>query len=219
MKTTIAAALLLSLFAIQSDFFGVANATNKPVLDTDGEELRTGVEYYVVSALWAAGGGGLALGRSRNQSCPDIVVQRRSELDYGIPVIFSPVKPNDVFIRVSTDLIIEFVPLRDSLCLTTAVWKLDDYDQSTGKWWVIAGRVAGDAGPHTFPNWFKIEKNGVFGYKFTYCPSVCDSCTTLCSDIGRYEDNGQIRLGLGDQGWPFVFTKATRAIKQVVGKQ
>ena len=49
-----------SVFSTKSCFLGVADAANEPVLDIDGEELQTGVEYYVVSAIWGAGGGGLA---------------------------------------------------------------------------------------------------------------------------------------------------------------
>ena len=62
MKTTIASVFLLFVFSItkSSHLFGLANAANEPVLDIDGEELQTGVEYYVVSAIWGAGGGGLA---------------------------------------------------------------------------------------------------------------------------------------------------------------
>ena len=61
MNTITAAVLLLVfVFSTKSCFLGVADAENEPVLDIDGEELQTGVEYYVVSAIWGAGGGGLA---------------------------------------------------------------------------------------------------------------------------------------------------------------
>ncbi|XP_022738218.1 21 kDa seed protein-like [Durio zibethinus] len=214
MKTATAVALLLFAFTTKSYFFQIANAANQPVLDIDGDELRTGVEYYVLSAISGAGGGGLALGRASDQKCPEIVVQRRSDLDNGTPVTFSSSVPNDEVVRLSTDTNIEFVPIRDKLCLTSTVWKVDNFDSSTGKWWVTTDGVKGKPGPNTLTSWFKIEKAGVIGYRFKYCPSVCESCTTLCSDIGRYGDDGQIRLALGDNGWPFVFIKAS-GIKQV----
>ena len=217
MNTITAAVLLLVfVFSTKSCFLGVADAENEPVLDIDGEELQTGVEYYVVSAIWGAGGGGLALGRSNEQPCPEIVVQRRSG-DNGIPVTFSNVDTNDNVVRLSSDVNVEFLPIRPKLCLTSTVWKLDNYDNSTGKWWVITDGVKGNPGPNTLTSWFKIEKLGELNYKFSYCPSVCQSCTTLCSDIGRYGDDGQVRLALSsDQGWPFIFIKAARGIKQVV---
>ena len=216
MKTATVVVLLLFAFTTKSCFFGVAKAANKPVLDIDGDELRAGVEYYVVSSIWGAGGGGLALGRTTDQKCPEIVVQRGSDLDNGIPVIFSNLDTNDDVVRLSTDSNIEFVPRRDRLCLTSTVWKVDNYDHSTGKWWLTTDGVKGNPGPNTLTSWFKIEKNGEIGYKFTFCPSVCESCTTLCSDIGRYGDDGQIRLALADSGWRFLFKKASSTIKQVV---
>nr|AAV41233.1 putative 21 kDa trypsin inhibitor [Theobroma bicolor] len=217
MKTATAVVLLLLAFTSKSYFFGVANAANSPVLDTDGDELRTGVRYYVVSSIWGAGGGGLALGRATGQSCPEIVVQRRSDLDNGTPVIFSNADSKDGVVRLSTDINIEFVPIRDRLCSTSTVWKLDNYDNSAGKWWVTTDGVRGQPGPNTLTSWFKIERAGVLGYKFRFCPSVCDSCKTLCSDIGRHsDDDGQIRLALSDNGWPWMFKKASKTIKQVV---
>ncbi|XP_022733898.1 21 kDa seed protein-like [Durio zibethinus] len=216
MKTTTVVVWLLFAFTTKSYFFGVANAKNEPVLDTDGDELRAGEQYYVVSAIWGAGGGGLALGRLTDQKCPEIVVQRRSDLDYGTPVVFYNLDTKDDIVRRSTDLNIQFVPIRDRLCLTSTVWKIDDYDTSTGKWWVTTDGVIGNPSPQTLQSWFKIEKSGNLGYKFNFCPSVCESCVTLCNDIGRYGHDGQIRLALGENAWPFVFKKASSTIKQVV---
>ncbi|XVE80963.1 hypothetical protein DITRI_Ditri15bG0023900 [Diplodiscus trichospermus] len=218
MKIATVVVFLLFAFTIKSYFFRVATAANNPVLDIDGEELRAGVDYYVVSAIRGAGGGGLALGRTKDQKCPEVVVQRRFDLDYGNPVQFSNSDTNDDVIHLSTDINIKFVGQRDRLCLTSTVWKLDNYDPSAGKWWLTTDGVIGNPGPNTLTSWFKIEKAGVMSYKFTYCPSVCASCTTLCGDIERYGDNEQIRLALGDNGWPFVFIKktSTSTIKQVV---
>ncbi|TYH52954.1 hypothetical protein E1A91_D09G063500v1 [Gossypium mustelinum] len=222
--TTTASLFLLFIFSITppSFLFEVANATNYPVLDIDGDWLRTGVEYYVVSAIFGAGGGGLALGRSTKQPCPEIVVQRRSDFDKGTPVIFSNADTNDTVVRLSTDVNIEFTPIRTKLCRTTTVWKIDNYDDSAGKWWVTTDGVRGNPGPNTLTSWFKIENVGILGYKFKYCPSVCESCTTLCSEIERDVDSdGQIRLALSDgSGWPFIFMKVNsaraRGIQQVV---
>ncbi|XVF38749.1 hypothetical protein REPUB_Repub20aG0128500 [Reevesia pubescens] len=215
MKTATAVVLLLFALTTKSYFFGVANATNRAVLDIDGDELRAGNQYYILSAIWGAGGGGLALGRANDQKCPEIVVQRPS-FDDGIPVIFHNMDDNDDVVHESSDLNIEFIPIRDKLCTTSTVWKVDNYDKSTSKWWVTTNGVIGNPGPDTLASWFKLENVGSFGYKFRYCPSVCESCKTSCSDIGRYTDHGQIRLALGNQGWPFVFKKASTTIKQVV---
>ncbi|XP_022737266.1 21 kDa seed protein-like [Durio zibethinus] len=226
MKTIAAAVLLLFfVFSTKSCFLGVANAANEPVFDTDGDELRTGVEYYVVSSIRGAGGGGLDLGSSPNQICPKFVVQRGLDMEFGRPVVFYPVDANDSVVHQSTDVNIVFLPSIDPYCRTTTMWKLDNYDHSSGKWWLTTGGIRGDPGPQTLTSWFKIEKfrpdftDRV--YRLIFCPSVCDSCVTLCNDISRYDCGTQLRLGLTtpEAGWPFSFVKASKDIQQVVGKQ
>nr|KJB73820.1 hypothetical protein B456_011G254900 [Gossypium raimondii] len=222
MKTTTASVFLLFIIfsvTLSSILFGVANATNDPVLDIDGNEVQTGTPYYVVSSIWGAGGGGLALGRPSGNKCPEVVTQRRSG-DNGIPVIFSNSDSNDGVVRQSSDINIEFIPLRPKLCRTTTVWKVDDYDHSAGKWWVITDGVKGNPGANTLTSWFRIEKGGVLGYKFKYCPAVCGTCPALCNEIGRDSDGDMVRLALStDNGWPFIFKKkesSLRGIQQVI---
>ncbi|PPD66793.1 hypothetical protein GOBAR_DD36327 [Gossypium barbadense] len=196
MKTTTASVFLLFIiFSVtpSSFLFGVANATNEPVLDTDGNEVQTGTEYYVVSAIWGAGGGGLALGWPSGNPCPEVVAQSRSG-DDGIPVIFSNLDSNDGVVRLSSDINIEFIPLRPRLCPTTTVWKVDDYDHSAGKWWVITDGVTGNP--------------------------VCGTCPALCNEIERGFDGEMVRLALSTgNGWPFIFKKVGKSateIQQVV---
>ncbi|KAK8572081.1 hypothetical protein V6N13_047698 [Hibiscus sabdariffa] len=180
MKTTTASLFLLFIFSItQSSFlFGVATAGDAAVLDRNGEEVLTGVRYYVVSAIWGAGGGGLAIGRESGRKCPEIVVQR----------------------------------LRDRLCRTSTVWKVQHYDESTGKTWVELGGAEGGHVCGPLKNWFKIEKSGMGrAYKFKYCP--CGSPKTLCKEIKRAQDtDGQMRLALADgPGYPWLFIRADKA--------
>ncbi|KAE8703702.1 21 kDa seed protein [Hibiscus syriacus] len=217
MKTTSASVFLL--FAL----FGLANAANNAVLDAAGEEVVTGVPYYVVSGIWGAGGGGLAIGREKGRPCPEIVVQRQSDMDYGNPVIFSNADPNDDVVRVSSDVNLKFTGPRDRLCLTSTVWKVQDLDEQTGKRWLELGGEEGSPGCDTKENWFKIEKASIPGmYNFKYCPSVCGSSATYCNEIERARDGRQMRLALSEgQGfaWPWVFIKAIQPrtrIQQVV---
>ncbi|TYH51456.1 hypothetical protein ES332_D10G275900v1 [Gossypium tomentosum] len=222
MKTTTASVFLLFIiFSITplSFSFGVANTTNAPVLDSDGNELRTGTPYFVVSSIWGAGGGGLALGMPRGKPCPEVVAQRGSG-DDGIPVIFSNSDSNDGVVRLSSDINIEFIPLRPRFCQTTTVWKVDDYDHSAGKWWVITDGVKGNPGANTLTSWFRIEKAGDLDYTFKYCPAVCGTCPALCNKITRDSDGEMIRLALSaGHGWPFFFKKlqtSAMEIEQVV---
>ncbi|KAK5795353.1 hypothetical protein PVK06_036615 [Gossypium arboreum] len=76
-------------------------------------------------------------------------------------MIFSSSDSNDGVVRLSSDINIEFVPLRTRLCQTTTVWKVDDYDHSAGKWWVIPDGIKGNPSADTLTSWFRIEK-GVF---------------------------------------------------------
>ncbi|KAE8683357.1 21 kDa seed protein [Hibiscus syriacus] len=217
MKTTSASVFLLFVL------FGLANAANNAVLDRNGEEVVTGVPYYVVSGIWGAGGGGLAIGRESDRKCPEIVVQRLSDRDYGNPVIFFNADSNDDVVRVSSDVNLMFTGPTDLLCTTTKVWKVQDRDHSTGKTFVELGGKEGNPGCDTKKSWFKIEETGVERmYKFKYCPSVCGSSATACNEIERAEDkDGQIRLALsdGEGAWPWVFIKANQPrnkIRQVV---
>ncbi|GMJ12283.1 ARABIDOPSIS THALIANA KUNITZ TRYPSIN INHIBITOR 5 [Hibiscus trionum] len=225
MKTTTASLFLLFIFSItQSSFlFGVANAAGDAVLDRDGDEVLTGVPYYIVSLIWGAGGGGLAIGRESDRKCPEIVVQRLRHIDYGSPMIFSNADSSDGVVRVSSDVRVKFVGPRDRLCLTSTVWKVQDKDESTGNTWVELGGSEGEPGCDTMKNWFKLETGFTKGtYKFKYCPSVCSSSVTSCNEIERAQDtDGQMRLALsGGTGypWSWVFIKADKAnarIRQV----
>ncbi|KAE8709666.1 hypothetical protein F3Y22_tig00110328pilonHSYRG00113 [Hibiscus syriacus] len=138
----------LLLFSTSSFFSSLANAARKPVLDSEGKALRSGVQYYIVSTQGA--GGALLASRS-------------------------------------------FVPGADPECKTSTTWKVDDYDPSSGKWWLTLGGGVGNPVP---------------------------DFDELVQNQERVSYNSKVRLGLakGD-GASFYFFKAPNAIKQVVEKQ
>ncbi|KAK5795342.1 hypothetical protein PVK06_036604 [Gossypium arboreum] len=176
MKTTTASVFLLFIiFSVTPNHNSFANATNEPVLDIDGNEVQTGTPYYVVSWIWGAGGGGLALGRPRGNPCPEVVAQQ-----------------------------------------WYSVWKVNDYDHSAGKWWVITDGVKGNPGANTLTSWFRIEKVSDVYYKFKYCPAVCETCPALCNEIGRDFDGEMVRLALSTgNGWPFYFKKVEKSAMEI----
>ncbi|GMJ12296.1 hypothetical protein like AT1G73325 [Hibiscus trionum] len=151
MNTATASLFLLFIFSItQSSFlFGVANATDGVVLDVDGDEVLAGERYYVDSAVWGAGGGGLAIGRERGRKCPEIVVQRLPSFDKGNPVVFSNADTSDKVIRLSSDVRVKFVGPRDRLCQTSTVWKVQGEGVPSRKRWVELGGSKGEAGCDT----------------------------------------------------------------------
>lgn len=217
MNSSLAAVLFLFFFFSTNPFSLSAAAEKEPVLDTDGEELRSDRLYLVQPARTIPGSGGLGLESifSSNIPCPKIVAQ--SQLPHLLPVFIHPVDSNNVTVHLSTDVNIGF-PGIDAYCRSSNIWRVAPYDPFSGHWWIVNGGEIGNPGPQTLFNWFKIEKAAA-GYKFTFCPSVCESCVTLCNDIGKYTYENKVLFGLTNQnGSSFVFAKATETIKQVVGK-
>ncbi|KAI9092538.1 hypothetical protein K1719_027666 [Acacia pycnantha] len=199
MKITLVAFILLFAFTVKP-LLGAAGAAPEQVVDTSGKKVRAGANYYVIPAN---ADGGLALA-SIGEECPmDVVaVQGYS----GVPLSFTPVNPKKGVVHVSTDLNVVFSANTD--CPQSNVWKLDDYDDTTGQWFVTTGGVVGNPGWQTVSNWFKIEKYEE-SYKLVYCPTVCSYCNVQCRDIGIYVDsNGNQRLALSDSPYKVQFQRA-----------
>ncbi|XP_059643640.1 kunitz trypsin inhibitor 5-like [Cornus florida] len=205
MKTTM---LLLSflLFALSTN--PLLAAAQDAVLDSSGERVQTGVDYYVLPAV-SGSGGGLTLGPNRNGSnCPLDVVQEQSYGSNGLPLTFTSVNPNEEVVNLITDQNIKFSAA--TTCVQSTVWKLADFDESVRRSFVTTGGVEGNPGRETLSNWFRIEKYDD-DYKLVFCPGVCgvdDFCSVLCGDIGIFVDNGIRRLALSEQPLKVVFKRA-----------
>ncbi|KAH7550614.1 hypothetical protein ACOSP7_023943 [Xanthoceras sorbifolium] len=179
-------------------------AAPEPLVDIRGDKVLTGTTYRIVSAIRGGGGGGLTLGDGRNGLCPLDVVQLGSDLMWGLPFFFSPINSTTIdqqsFVYDSTDLNIIFVVPQIIICDVPKVFKVDNYDESTGQWFITTNGAIGNPGPQTLQNWFKFEKVHGNTYKIKYCPSVCESCVSLCSDVGIYhDDKAQRRLALNSE--------------------
>ncbi|XP_027359390.1 miraculin-like [Abrus precatorius] len=190
MKITLLSLVLLVALGTKP-LLGAAVASNELVLDTSGKKLRSGTNYYIIPASPNVGGIDLA---STGKDCPlDVVAVDGYQ---GLPLIFIPyINTKKGIIRVSTDLKIYF-PSRTS-CPQNSVWRLKDYDYSTGQWFVTTSGDWGNPGRKTIKNWFKIE---IYedAYRLVYCPNVCYDCRRQCSDIGIYQDQYGKRLALSD---------------------
>ncbi|PPR99062.1 hypothetical protein GOBAR_AA21617 [Gossypium barbadense] len=116
--------------AITSLVLGSTIASDEfdPVLDISGQELRTGIDYYILP---------------------------QQEVSNGLPLTFSPVNVTQGVVRVSTDLNIKFSAA--SICVQTTLWTLH-FDESVQKYIVTTGGVEGNPGRETLSNWFKIQK-------------------------------------------------------------
>lgn len=199
MKTALLALVLLVALSTKPQQ-GAANAAPGQVVDTSGKKLRAGVNYYVVPAPRNEYVGGLALATT-GEDCPlDVVAAYQA-----LPLTFTPANPKKGVVRVSTDLNIVFSTQTN--CPQSTVWKLGDYDDSTGQWFVTTGGVLGNPDWRTTSIWFKIEKYED-SYKVVYCPSVCTFCGLQCRDIGIYEDQYGKRLALSDVPYKVQFQLA-----------
>ncbi|KAL6183378.1 hypothetical protein ACLB2K_044789 [Fragaria x ananassa] len=192
----------LSLLAFRGKplLVAVHAADPAPVRDIKGDNLQTGVEYWILPVILGKGGG-LTLASNRNKTigCPLDVVQEQSEISNGLPLTFSPVNLTKGVVRLSTDLNIKFsTSAAVTLCpQTSKVWKLDEVDESTGQRSVTTGGVEGNPSPKTLMNWFKIEKYDD-DYKLVFCPKVCRFCRVICGDVGVHLESGVRRLALSD---------------------
>ena len=199
MRTALVALVLLVALSTKPRH-GAANAAPEPVLDTSGKKLSAGTNYYIVPSPRIEHVGGLGLA-STGKNCPlDVVPSFQGE-----KLIFIPVDLKKGVVRVATDLNIVFIT--DTDCPQSNVWKLDEYDDSTGQWFVTTGGVVGNPGRKTISNWFKIEKYED-SYKLVYCPSVCNDCSYQCRDLGIYEDQYGQRLALSDVPYKVQFQLA-----------
>ncbi|CDP21779.1 unnamed protein product [Coffea canephora] len=197
--------LLFLSFLLFNSFLSFAAEEPNPVLDTNGEEIRPGVEYYMGTIFRP--GGGVTYGKGPgNEICPLAVVQ--AWLQRGDPVTFTPVNPEEGVVRVSTDLNIKFAePPIINFCRGSNVWKVH-FNEALKQHFVLTDGVEGNSGCETTANWFKIEAVSDRDYKFVFCPTVCDSSSeAICKDVGIYMDDGTRRLALGGQPYAVVFIK------------
>lgn len=196
--------LLLSLAATKP-LSGAADQEHDPVLDVDGQKLRTGSEYYILP-VFRGRGGGLTLTPPRNGSCPFNVAQEQQEVDRGLPLKFTPVNPKEGVIRVSTDHNVKFSAV--TICIQSNVWRLAAKDEATGQRFIAADGVEGNPGRETLSNWFKIHKYDD-DYKLVFCPTVCNTCRPVCGEVGIYIEDGVRKLALNDEPFKIMFKKAS----------
>ncbi|XP_042503529.1 miraculin-like [Macadamia integrifolia] len=230
--------LLVLALTLQSQAISHSHSHSHAVLDTDGNELKAGQPYYLVSAARAGSGGGVALDR-RHSSQSSMVKQHSTNTNFGSPVSLSPASDSqdDMIIRKdsffesavermflgntpspsqertineATDLNIRFSEM-------PVVWQVQESHESSSKShtrYVTIGGQPGHPGSSTVRNWFKINRISSSSpeYRIAYCPSVCKSCPVECGNIGIMEQNGKRWLTLTQsREFPFMFVKANRS--------
>lgn len=175
------------------------------VLDTDGDILKPGAEYYIRPAARDIAGGIIL--NSPNNSCPLLIGQAKSGADLGYPVIFSPVNPNAETLNVGADTNIQVQVI--TICIQSNVWRLTGSEDDTALYYVATDGVKGNPGKDTLSNWFKVDEYMGY-YKLRFCPGVCNFCKPVCGDLSVVIRDGKRWLVLDkeNQPFPFEFVKA-----------
>ncbi|CAI9089579.1 OLC1v1024170C1 [Oldenlandia corymbosa var. corymbosa] len=207
-----------------SDSIKATYGGGAPVFDTDGDQLRRGQSYYIVSAGWSRlRAGGLKPYTGRGSTCPFQIVQAFNLRSDGVPVAFSPVDPQDLLVQSDSDQNIVFEDFPSAVrCSESNVWKVDfgqsqssPAANSTAPVLVTTGGVEGNPGPNTLPNWFKIQEYED-AYIIQYCPSasLCGATpcrdSLVCENIGVSVVNGKRVLSLSRQPLKVAFKRVKR---------
>ncbi|XP_051136823.1 21 kDa seed protein-like [Andrographis paniculata] len=173
MKTLLLSLCFLFFFAISA-----AQDQDLRVFDTNGDQLKAGEKYYIVSSIRGAGGGGLFLSNYSAGGCEITVVQSGNDLYRGIPWSFHPPSPEQAFIYVSQSLNVKAANPPAS-CTNATSWSIGTLDSASGGLLIQLTGTRGFPSCTTYQNWFKIER-GRFSdtYKFVFNPvDICSPAT------------------------------------------
>ncbi|KAM6601315.1 hypothetical protein CsatA_020924 [Cannabis sativa] len=182
-----------------------------PILDTRGQPLRRGVEYYIKPAI-TNNGGGLTL-IDRNNSCPWYAGQENDMTSRGIPVTFSPFLKAENVVMESMSFEVAFAKEGTSKCPnTTTNWKVSTMETSSSG---SQPRFIETGGNGTVLHYFQVYlgsevvmKNGSYGLR--WCPAeVCPYCRVDCGFVDVVVENGNRLLALNStSAFPVVFERA-----------
>ncbi|XP_021831664.1 kunitz trypsin inhibitor 2-like [Prunus avium] len=181
--------------------------SNAPVLDTSGQALQVGVEYYIKPAITDNGGRFTLI--NRNDSCPLYVGQENVSGPEGYPVKFAPFVEGETVVREARDQKITFSAF--TICAQSTAWKLGETDEVTQRRLIVTGedQNQGIAGPAR--NYFRVNKqaapDGV--YNLEWCPTeLCPTCRFICGSAGALVENGKRLIALDGSVLPVVFERA-----------
>ncbi|KAL1370328.1 hypothetical protein HN51_000604 [Arachis hypogaea] len=175
---------------------------NSAVLDTQGNKVQSGVEYYVRPAITDDVGGYVTLidRVCNNGSCPLCIGQQNVVGASRFSIKFTPFIEGESVVRENR----VFKAL--TLCVQSTEWKVGD--QESVKRLIVACDGGDDQG--LLKGFFRIEKGNLGIYYFVWCPlEVCPNCRLNCSYVGYLiDENGNRFLALGaNSTLPLIFEK------------
>ncbi|XP_050228060.1 kunitz type trypsin inhibitor 111-like [Mercurialis annua] len=199
MKST--AFLVLSVWLVVSMIVTTTASHQPAVLDTDGQPLQSGVEYYILPAVTDVSGG-VTLFEGKN-NCPLLVGQEPlgPEFSLGLPVTLEPFAEGETIIREDRDLTVTFQVF--SICIQSTIWRVGEENPKTRRRPVV---IAGER------DYFRIQKNETGIYDIVWCPTeVCPICRFRCGSAGIVVENGNRLLALDGPAFPFQFTRVSNS--------
>ncbi|RXH84062.1 hypothetical protein DVH24_026961 [Malus domestica] len=159
------------------------DTAGSPVLDTTGQPLQRGVEYYIKPAVTENGGHFTLIDR-RNGTCPFYVGQENLSGPDGFPVTFAP------FAEVN------------------CVEAKQETGQETERRLIVIGEDENERYPTG--NHFKIVREGNGLYSLFWCPyEACPICKFDCTEtwVGVLVENGKRLLALDGSALPVEFER------------
>ncbi|XP_010250345.1 PREDICTED: 21 kDa seed protein-like [Nelumbo nucifera] len=239
--------ILASVFHTEAIVGSSSHHQAQAVLDTDGNQLQAGREYYIVSAIRGGGGGGVTIGRREGSSSHSPTVRQHSyDMNLGSPVTFTPVSNSSQEILIWEELdgvqylrlremsseenrIEEHTDLNIGFSGSKRVWQVEEANNGrssssssqTTRYVTLRGQP-GQPGASTVRNWFRIERISKSNpeYRIAYCPSVCESCHVECGNVGIMEENETRWLSVSQhREFPFVFIRKGKALQESVKAQ
>ncbi|MED6118691.1 hypothetical protein PIB30_005163 [Stylosanthes scabra] len=200
--------LLVTILSSIEPSSSSSSDANSAVLDTQGNKIQSGVEYYVYVKpdITDNVGGYLTLidRVCNNGSCPLFIGQQNVVGDSKFSIQFTPfiegesvVRENSYFKAISKAL---------TLCVQSTAWKVGD--QESRMRLIVA---CDDQG--LLEGFFRIEKGNLGIYHFVWCPlELCPNCKLNCSYVGYLIDESGNRLLALDANnsstLPLIFEKA-----------
>ncbi|XP_028794468.1 kunitz-type serine protease inhibitor DrTI-like [Neltuma alba] len=187
-----------------------AYSGEEPVNDVNGEPLVADQEYYIMSAVWGEGGGGVKPEKTGDaSSCSYSVLQENSDLNKGAPVKFHVQGTStDKIYPGSTDLEIEFAEKPD--CAESSKWVVAFESGSSSR--VVTGGPEDHPDSELVSGVFQIEVFNAIAYKLVFCPRgniVGSSSSGTCYDVGvEYKKEGSRNLVVEKQNSGNVFMVA-----------
>jgi hypothetical protein len=175
------------------------------VYDTEGKELSSKQNYYILPAKRVSGGGLTAIPAIPiGGICMHFVLQERNNTLLGTPLRFTPLpvkKSTEEPIRLSSNIWIEFHDF-SSFCVTRLDWHLTNQTLSGRPQQLAAGNQDGGRSFGVF----QIEKPGagVIGYKLLACAGK-----EACKNLGLYSYKDETWLAVSDEPLMVVFVRKT----------